>query len=195
MSLAPLVSCRDGSCVRVNPDLVVAVEPKSWQEPSGSPCPVACRVSLAGGEQIDVLGEAVKVQRALGLIGIQLALFRSGTPIFLNPTLVLAIEDRSDGKPLVTRSLVMINIGRFNNIAGHVLAPPFMVRETAQQILDAISAAHVALGLGRGLDACGHGDSAHFGASIRSSGAARGNGSDLSPLIGNRAGERASAGR
>jgi hypothetical protein len=148
MSFAPLLSCSDGSCVRVNPDFVVAVEPER-RDPSVSPRPRACRISLVDGEQIDVPGAADEVQRALGLICIRLALFPSGTPVFLNPSLVLAVEDQSGGKPLVTRSLVLIITGGLNNSAGHDLAPALVVRETAQQIMAAILAADKRPRLGR----------------------------------------------
>src|SRR5580658_5567893 len=149
MSFAPLLSCSDGSCVRVNPDFVVAVEPETRRDPSVSPRPRACRISLVDGEQLDVPAAADEVQRALGLVCIRLALFPSGAPVFLNPSLVLAVEDQSGGEPPETRSLVMINTGGLNNSAGHDLAPALVVRETAQQIMAAILAAEKSPGPGR----------------------------------------------
>jgi hypothetical protein len=141
MSFTQRLSCRDGSSVRVDPEFVVAVEPEGPDGPPVSRCRGACRVSLAGGEQLDVPGEVDEVQRTLGLVCIRLALFRNGRPIFLNPSLVLAVEDQSGGQPLVTKSLVTVIVGRFNDSTGRVLAPAFLVRETGQEILDAIQAA------------------------------------------------------
>lgn len=157
MSFDSLLSCRDGSCVRVNSDLVVAIEPESRQEPSLRPRPETCRVSIANGNQLDVLGEANVVQGTLGLICIRLTLFRGGSAIFLNPSLVFAVEDQSGGDPPVTRSLVRFIRGKFSPGAGHLMAPPLMVRETAWQVMEAISAADEthAQGLGRVLDSCG----------------------------------------
>jgi hypothetical protein len=174
MSFAPMLSCSDGSCVHVNPDFVVAVEPESRLGPSSPHRPQACRVSLADGEQLDVPGAVDDVQRALGLVFIRLALFPSGTSIFLNTSLVLAVEDQSSGEPLVTRSLIMITMGRLSNSTDSVLAPAFMVRETAQQILEAIMAAGKAhsLSLGRAPDSNGRHNAAPssriFGPSIES---------------------------
>jgi len=152
-----MFSCSDGSSVRVNPEFVVAVEPESWKEPPVSPRPRACKISLVDGEQLDVPGAADEVQRKLGLICVRLALYPSGTPVFLNPSLVLAVEDQSGGAPLVTRSLVMVVMGGVKSSAGHDLTPAFMVRETAQQIMEAVLAANKAhaLGLGRVLDSRG----------------------------------------
>jgi hypothetical protein len=196
MSLAPLLSCRDGSCVRVNPDLVVAVEPENRQEPSLSLRSGACRVSITDGKQLHVLGEADEVQGTLGLICIRLALFRSGTPILLNPSQVLAVEDQSCGEPLVTRSLVMFIMGRINDGAGHVLAPPVMVRETVQQIMEAITAANEAhaRGLGQVPESCGP-CFAPCGTSLCTIGTARVSGSHPPPLLGHRAGDHANAHR
>jgi hypothetical protein len=133
-----MLSCSDGSSVRVNPEFVVAVEPESRKEASVSIRPRACRVSLVDGEQFEVPCAADEVQRILGLTCIRLALFPSGTQIFLNPSLVLGVEDLSGGDPIVTKSLVLIVMGGLNSSAGHDLAPAFMVLETAQQIMDAI---------------------------------------------------------
>jgi hypothetical protein len=141
MSFATLFSCSDGSSVRVNPDFVVAVEPEGRLERSVPLRFRACRISLVDGEQFDVPCAPDEVQRTLGLNCIRLVLFPSGTLIFLNPSLVLAVEDLSGGEPLVTRSQVMIVMGGVNSNAGHDLAPAFMVRETAQQIMEAILAA------------------------------------------------------
>jgi hypothetical protein len=157
MSFAPILSCSDGSFARVNPDFVVAVEPESWKEPPASLRPRACKVSLVDGEQLDVPGAADEVQRKLGLICVRLALYPSGTPVFLNPSLVLAVEDQSGGAPLVTRSLVMVVMGGFKSSAGNDLTSTFMVRETAQQIMEAVLVANKAHaeGLGRALDSRG----------------------------------------
>jgi hypothetical protein len=138
MSFAPLLSCSDGSSVRVNPDFVVAVEPETLQEASVSIRRRRCRVSLVDGEQIEVPAAADEVQRILGLTCIRLALYPSGTQIFLNPSLVLGVEDLSGGDPVVTKSLVLIVMGGLNNSAGHDLAPAFMVLESAQEIMEAI---------------------------------------------------------
>jgi hypothetical protein len=138
MSFAPLLSCSDGSSVRVNPEFVVAVEPESRKEASASVRNRRCRVSLVDGEQFEVPGAAHEVQRILGLTCIRLSLYPGGTQIFLNPSLVLGVEDLSGGDPIVTKSLVLIVMGGLKNSAGHDLAPAFMVLETAQQIMDAI---------------------------------------------------------
>src|ERR1700722_7430996 len=154
MSFAPLLSCSDGSSVRVNPDFVVAVEPETRQEASVSIRRRRCRVSLVDGEQFEVPAAADEVQRILGLTCIRLALYPSGTQIFLNPSLVLGVEDQSGGDPIVTKSLILIVMGRLNNSASHDLAPAIMVLETAQQIMDAILKADKAHPQGprRGLD-------------------------------------------
>ena len=191
MSYAPLLSCRDGSSVRVNPSLVVAVEPEDRREPSLSFRPGACRVSIANGKQLDVVGGADEIQVSLGLICIKLALYSGGAPIFLNPALVLAVEDQSGGRPLVTRSLVMFVMGRPTNATGLVLAPPLMVRETAQQVMEAILAANDAhtRGLGRAPESCGP-CFAPCSKSILSIGMAKENGSHpphLNGLTGGRA--------
>jgi hypothetical protein len=134
----------------VNPDFVVAVEPEVQERASSSPRSHACRILLVDGEQLDVPGAPDEVQRTLGLICVRLASSPSGTPIFLNPSLVLAVEDQSGGVPLVTRSLVMIITGGLNSGAGHELAPPVMVRETVQEVMEAILEAEKAQARGQG---------------------------------------------
>lgn len=144
MSFAPLLSSRDGSSVRVNSEPPFAIKRENRREPATLGRPGAGRVFSAAGERLDVPVEAHRVQHTVGPGLIKLVLCRGGTPIFLNPSLVLAIEDRSGGSPHATSSLVTITTSSFSTGAGHSLASPFMVRETAQQIMEAIMTAEIA---------------------------------------------------
>ncbi len=144
MSFAPLLSSRDGSSARSNSEPAVSAKRESRREPMSARRKAGCRVAPRTEEPLVVPPVADTVQHAHGLGLIRLVLRREALPIFLNPSLVLAVEDRSGGTPHVTGSLVTITTSRLSTGSGYPLSSPFLVRETAQQVMDAILGAEIA---------------------------------------------------
>jgi hypothetical protein len=181
MSFSPAISAREATSARGAPESSVAAKRENPRDPATARRRGRYRSAPEAEEPLAVPFEADGAHHTHGHGLIRLVLCREGMPIFLDPSLVLAVEDRSEGIPHATGSLVTITTSRLTTGAGQPLTSPIMVRETVQQVMDAIMAAEIAHPT---RSARGLGNSPLWRGPLLPPGAPKGNCRDLPRLIG-----------